>query len=211
MASRDGVKFSRWNESFLRPGIERRRDAGTTGTSTSPGTSSRRSRAIEGAPESFRSMPARATGPARAAPCAATRCASTASSPSARPMSGGELVTKPLTFEGDRLRLNFSTSAASRRVELQDQGGRPIPGFTSRRLRRGLRRRTRPRGLLEGQRRRRHARRQAGPTSGHAAQRRPLRLAIWQGRGLSDRKAGRRRRNPHIIRQGRQESQSINQ
>jgi hypothetical protein len=44
---------------------------------------------------------------------------------------GGELVTKPVTFTGDVLKVNFSTSAAGGlRVELQDAGGYPIPGFS---------------------------------------------------------------------------------
>ncbi len=43
---------------------------------------------------------------------------------------GGELVTKPLIFQGSRLVLNYSTSAAgSIRVEVQDADGDPIPGF----------------------------------------------------------------------------------
>ncbi|HUG69771.1 MAG TPA: hypothetical protein VMM76_18610 [Pirellulaceae bacterium] len=43
---------------------------------------------------------------------------------------GGELITRPLRFDGSRLLLNFATSAAgSVRVELQDTQGRPIPGF----------------------------------------------------------------------------------
>ncbi len=42
----------------------------------------------------------------------------------------GELLTKPLTFKGNALLVNFSTSAAgSLRVELQDNAGRAIPGF----------------------------------------------------------------------------------
>src|SRR5690606_22128505 len=46
------------------------------------------------------------------------------------PLSGGELVTKPLTFAGSDLFVNFSTSAAgSIRVEIQDEGGTPIDGF----------------------------------------------------------------------------------
>jgi hypothetical protein len=46
------------------------------------------------------------------------------------PLSGGELITKPLTFDGSQLEVNFSTSAAgSVRVELQDAKGKPIPGF----------------------------------------------------------------------------------
>ena len=47
------------------------------------------------------------------------------------PYAGGQMVTKPLTFEGRYLELNYATSAAgSIRVEVQDQGGRPIPGYT---------------------------------------------------------------------------------
>jgi hypothetical protein len=43
---------------------------------------------------------------------------------------GGELVTKPLRFEGRGLVLNYATSAAgSVRVEIQDRRGKPIPGF----------------------------------------------------------------------------------
>lgn len=45
--------------------------------------------------------------------------------------SGGELLTKPLTFAGKQLTLNFATSAAGGiRVEIQDADGQPIPGFT---------------------------------------------------------------------------------
>ncbi len=44
---------------------------------------------------------------------------------------GGELLTKPLQFEGSRLELNFSTSApGSVRVELQDAAGHPLPGHS---------------------------------------------------------------------------------
>ena len=42
----------------------------------------------------------------------------------------GELLTKPLVFKGDNLVLNFATSAAgSIRLEIQDSGGNPLPGF----------------------------------------------------------------------------------
>ena len=42
----------------------------------------------------------------------------------------GELLTKPLTFSGGELLLNFSTSATgSLRVEIQTADGQPIPGF----------------------------------------------------------------------------------
>ena len=44
--------------------------------------------------------------------------------------AGGEFVTRPLTFTGEVLRLNFSTSAVGFvRVEIQDIEGRPQSGF----------------------------------------------------------------------------------
>ncbi|WP_417385936.1 hypothetical protein [Gimesia sp.] len=43
----------------------------------------------------------------------------------------GSLLTKPFIFTGSQLNLNFSTSAAgSLKVEIQQQDGSPIPGFT---------------------------------------------------------------------------------
>jgi hypothetical protein len=46
------------------------------------------------------------------------------------PYSGGELVTKPLTFTGQELTLNLATSAAGGvHVEIQDADGQPLPGF----------------------------------------------------------------------------------
>lgn len=43
---------------------------------------------------------------------------------------GGEMTTKPLTFQGSRLLLNFATSAAGGiRVEVQRPDGTPVPGF----------------------------------------------------------------------------------
>jgi hypothetical protein len=45
-------------------------------------------------------------------------------------MSGGEIVTRPIRFQGDRLLLNFSTSAAgSLQVEIQDAAGNPLEGY----------------------------------------------------------------------------------
>lgn len=48
------------------------------------------------------------------------------------PYAGGEMLTKPFTFAGDSLRLNFATSAAgSIKVELCDEAGAAIPGFSA--------------------------------------------------------------------------------
>jgi hypothetical protein len=44
--------------------------------------------------------------------------------------SGGEFTTRPLTFTGTNLLLNYSTSAAgSIQIEVQDQTGSVLPGF----------------------------------------------------------------------------------
>lgn len=44
---------------------------------------------------------------------------------------GGEMVTKPFTFTGRKLSLNFATSAAGGvKVELQDATGKALPGYS---------------------------------------------------------------------------------
>ena len=48
------------------------------------------------------------------------------------PYAGGELLTKPLVFAGGKLSINVSTSAVGGvRVEIQDAGGKAIPGYTA--------------------------------------------------------------------------------
>lgn len=47
------------------------------------------------------------------------------------PWQGGEFTTKPITFTGKQLKLNFATSAAgSIKVEIQNPSGVPFDGFT---------------------------------------------------------------------------------
>ena len=47
------------------------------------------------------------------------------------PLEGGTLITKPLTFTGNELEINYSTSAAGQiQVEIQDAQGNPQPGLT---------------------------------------------------------------------------------
>ena len=47
------------------------------------------------------------------------------------PYEGGEMLTKPLKFAGRELVINYSTSAAGGlRVEMQDETGKPIPGYS---------------------------------------------------------------------------------
>ena len=47
------------------------------------------------------------------------------------PWAGGEMLTKPFTFAGKELELNYRTGAPGFvRVEIQDAEGAPIPGYT---------------------------------------------------------------------------------
>lgn len=43
----------------------------------------------------------------------------------------GTLVTRPFKVQGDRLEINLDARAGELVVEVQDQAGRPIPGFTT--------------------------------------------------------------------------------
>lgn len=47
------------------------------------------------------------------------------------PYAGGTVTTKPFTFSGDKLEINYSTSAAGEmRIAIHDENGDPITGFT---------------------------------------------------------------------------------
>jgi hypothetical protein len=130
MASRDGVHFQRWNEGFLRPGIER------------PGTwhygqqyiawhAVETKSSFEGAPNelSLYACESYWTAPGSALRRYTLRLDGFVSASAT--MKGGELLTKPIIFKGDELRVNFATSAAgSIAFELQDAKGTPLPGFT---------------------------------------------------------------------------------
>ena len=130
MASRDGVTFNRWNEGFLRPGVER------------PGTWNYGHQCIgwhlvetkgtlEGAPNelSLYAVESYWTGTSDLVRRYCLRLDGFVSA--SAPMSGGELITNALTFTGKELSLNFATSAAGGvAVELQDEQGEPLPGFS---------------------------------------------------------------------------------
>ena len=129
MASRDGVRFKRWNEAFLRPGIER---PGSWNyghqylawhlVETAPD--------LDGAPPelSLYACESYWTGTSSAVRRYSLRLDGFVSV--SAPMRGGELVTTPLTFEGSRLLLNVSTSAAGTlRVEVQDPEASRFRGF----------------------------------------------------------------------------------
>jgi hypothetical protein len=129
MASRDGVKFKRWNEAFLRPGIER---VGTWnyGHQYIAWHVVETKSALEGAPNELSLYAGESywTGTSSELRRYTLRLDGFVSVNA--PMKGGELITKPLMFTGSKLTMNFATSAAGDiRVEIQDTIGKPLPGF----------------------------------------------------------------------------------
>lgn len=130
MASRDGVSFKRWNEAFIRPGIERK------GTWNYPHllvgwhlieTKS----ALEGAPNELSLYAVEGYGTSKASSLRRYTLRLDGFVSVQAPMSGGEVISRLVRFAGGRLFLNFATSAAgSVQVELQDDSGRPWPGFS---------------------------------------------------------------------------------
>ncbi|QDU96280.1 hypothetical protein [Lignipirellula cremea] len=129
MASRDGVHFQRWNEAFLRPGVER---AGTWnyGHQYLAWHLVETSSAIEDAPPeiSLYAVESYWTKPGSKLRRYTLRRDGFVSV--SAPMRGGELTTRPIKFRGKELRLNFATSAAGNLfVELQDADGKALPGY----------------------------------------------------------------------------------
>lgn len=128
MTSRDGKSFKRWSEALIRPGFQRERWTvhdnmvawGIAETrSDLPGTPNELSiYSVEGY-DGFEGCKIRRY---------TQRMDGFVSAQA--PLSGGELLTKPLTFEGTQLVINYSTSAAgSIRTELLDRDGGPIEGL----------------------------------------------------------------------------------
>ena len=128
MTSRDGVSFRRWGEALIRPGLSRTNSWTYCDNLVSWGLLRTKSDlpqapdelsiyAIEGywngRSQNFRRYSFRVDGFV---------------SVQAR-LRGGEFVTKPILFKGDRLEINYSTSAAgSIRIEIQDTDGNPLSG-----------------------------------------------------------------------------------
>ena len=130
MTSRDGITFHRWQEAFIRPG-PRLRESWVYGDnfvfwgmvetrselSDAPNEISLYATEgyWEGTYTSVRRYTLRIDG---FVSVHAT-------------MRGGEVITKPLVFQGGSLAINVSTSGAgSVRVEIQDAQGKPIEGYS---------------------------------------------------------------------------------
>ena len=122
LASRDGLRFTQlFKEAFLRPGLdsknwhERSIFIGACVVQTAPGEMSMYSvQNYRTASLHFRRLTLREDGFVSVN----------------APYRGGELLTKPFTFQGSKLELNYSTSAVgSVRVEIQRPDGVAAEGF----------------------------------------------------------------------------------
>lgn len=132
MSSRDGFSFKRWGEAFIRPGPRRERwiypaSFPAYGLLVTPAETADRPEELSlyindggywtanGEASRLRRYTLRVDGFVSAG----------------AGLSGGELVTRLLVFQGRELILNYATSAAgSLQVEIQDATGRAIPGFS---------------------------------------------------------------------------------
>jgi len=129
MAGRDGRTFKRWNEAFIRPGP---RSAGSWayGDCYQGWGLLETASDLPGAPNELSMFAVEGywRGKANALRRYALRIDGFISANA--PLKGGELVTRPLTFTGDRLALNIATSAGgSACVEIQSADGKPLDGF----------------------------------------------------------------------------------
>ncbi|MBN2295474.1 MAG: hypothetical protein JXM70_23795 [Pirellulales bacterium] len=129
MTSRDSRNFHRWGEALIRPGLQPERWVNRNNM-TAWGILTTKS-ALPGAPDelSIYSTEGYYSGDS----CQIRRFSSRLDgfvSLQAPGGKGGQMITKPIVFDGKKLVINFSTSAAgSIHVEIQDEKGKPIPGF----------------------------------------------------------------------------------
>ena len=129
MTSRDGLTFHRWDEAWLRPGLRTRHNwaygdnyvAWHVVETKSTDDDSPRELSLYATESYF-------TGKSSRLRRYTLRIDGFASAYA--PLAGGELITKPLTFQGAALTINFATSAAgSIRVEIQNPQGEPLEGY----------------------------------------------------------------------------------
>lgn len=130
ISSRDRKHFSVWPESFLRPGL-RNRDTWFYGDMYQNWGIVETISAIEDAPPELSIYASERALQEKGVVLRRYSLRVDGFVSLHAPLIGGELVTKPITFVGNQLLMNVSTSAAgSVRVEVQDGNGQPLPGFS---------------------------------------------------------------------------------
>lgn len=130
MSSRDGETFFRFNEAFIRPGPEQRGGWSYYGSGALWGVVETESTMIPGYKElSLYTVEKWRFGRFANIRRHTIRLDGFVSVNA--PYRGGEIITKPIIFDGNYMVINFSTSAqGSIQVEFLDERGQPIPNLT---------------------------------------------------------------------------------
>jgi hypothetical protein len=129
ISSRDGLNFHRWDEAFIRPGLQNQRWVNRNNY-PAWGILVTKSE-LPGAPDelSIYTTEGYYVGDSCQLRRHSIRVDGFVSVHA--PRAGGQLLTRPITFDGKELVMNVATSAAgSVQVEIQDVSGEPIPGFS---------------------------------------------------------------------------------
>ena len=130
MTGRDRLHFKRWGEAFIRPGTARTESWVYGDNCIAWGIVQTRS-GRTGSPDELSIYVVEGYWTGRGIKVRRYSLRMDGFVSAQAPLAGGEVVTRPLRFEGNRLRLNYSTSASGGIwVELQDKDGIPLEGFT---------------------------------------------------------------------------------
>ena len=130
MSSRDARNFRRWDEAFIRPGL-RPKDNWVYGDNYQNWGIVETASSIEGAPNELSVYATESYWTNQNSQLRRYTLRIDGFASVGAPLGGGEFVTKPLEFQGQNLLMNFSTSAAGDvRVEIQDQAGKPLDGYS---------------------------------------------------------------------------------
>ena len=129
MSSRDGLHFKRWSEAFVRPGMQRSRWENRNNMTTLGILETAND--LPTAPKElsiFSSEGVFSDGPAQLRRHTLRLDGFVAAN---APLKGGEIVTRPFTFDAEALSLNVSTSVGGTvRVEIQDADGTALDGYS---------------------------------------------------------------------------------
>ncbi|MBN8860662.1 MAG: hypothetical protein J0H29_19885 [Sphingobacteriales bacterium] len=130
MSSRDGDHFTIWPEAFLRPGL-RKYDTWFYGDMYQNWGLVETPSDIEDAPAEISIYATEKTLQETGVSIRRYTIRIDGFVSLHAPLAGGELITKPFTFNGSKVHLNVSTSAAgSVKVEIRQPDGKVIPGFS---------------------------------------------------------------------------------
>ena len=129
MSSRDGLTFHRWSEAFIRPGL-RGADNWVYGDNYQTWGLLETKAAIADAPDEMSLYATEGYWVHKGDRLRRFTIRKDGFVSMHAAFAGGQFTTKPITFQGNRLSLNFSTSAAGTiRVEIRQADGKPIDGF----------------------------------------------------------------------------------